>query len=371
MVRLSNRFRAGRIIAAMALSATAVEAAGGGPLLICGVSNVEDMVALPNSPWIIGSGIGDRFFQKGGLHLINEEGLTAVRLEPAMPEQARPKAPYDQCPGPVPVQQFSAHGLHLTANRDGSSQLFAVNHGGRESIEIFEVMPTPGQPRLSWIGCVLSPKTALGNAVAVRPDGELVLSASVAGDQPVPSFYDLSRQTVPVQNAEAGATPKGALFIWNRQKGWRKVPASERAGNNGIELSKDGKWAYVNGWYEESVSLIPLDPSLGRARKIRLDFKPDNIRWSYDGKLVTTGHVGTTAQVGNCVMIGGTHCAIDYRSAEIDPRTLQVTRLFDGKGTSQFGTATIGLKTKDALWLGSVRSACIRRVSLSDLRKAG
>lgn len=363
------RFRAGGMLAAVALSAAAVEAAGVDPQLICGVSDVEDMVALPDSPWIIGSGMGDRFFQKGGLHLINEKRLTASHLQPVMPSQARAQAPYDQCPGPVPGQQFSAHGLHLIADRDGSSRLFVVNHGGRESIEIFNVTPTRGEPKLNWIGCVLPPKTALSNSVTVRPNGELVLSASVASDQPIPSFADMSRQAAPAQNAQEGAALKGALFIWNRAKGWRKVPGSERAGNNGIELSKDGNWAFVNAWYEESVSLIPLDPSLGRAREIKLDFKPDNIRWSYDGQLVTTGHVGTTAQVGDCVMIGGEHCAVDYRSAEIDPRTFRVTRLFDANGTSQFGTATIGLKTKDALWLGSVRSSCVRWVSLSALRK--
>jgi hypothetical protein len=39
--------------------------------LICGVEHVEDMVQLPGTPWIVGSGIGGHFFQSGGLHLIN------------------------------------------------------------------------------------------------------------------------------------------------------------------------------------------------------------------------------------------------------------------------------------------------------------
>jgi hypothetical protein len=131
-------------------------------------------------------------------------------------------------------------------------------------------------------------------------------------------------------------------------------------------LSRDGQWAFVNSWPGESVTYMPLNPSSGKSREVKLDFKPDNIRWSQDGKLVVTGHVTTIDRIMNCGFGDGADCAIDYKSAEIDPVTLRVLPLFDGKGTQQFGAATIGLKTGGSLWLGSFRSSCIAKVRLSD-----
>lgn len=336
--------------------------------LICGVENVEDMVELPDSPWIIGSGIGDRFFQGGALHLINEENLTAsgVTLNLSGDLQARP--PYDQCPGPVPADKFSAHGLSLVANPNGTYSLYVVNHGGRESIEVFEVARAEGEPSFTWIGCVPTPETAMSNSVAARADSSIVLSASGAADFPLPSFSQLASNPPDMSAAggEQTGLQTGAVFIWTRDAGWKKVPNSELAANNGIELSKDGKWAFANAYSGESMTHLPLDPSLGESRTVQFDFKPDNIRWAQDGTLVATGQIADAAKVAACVMEENADCAIDYTAAAIDPQSLEVTPLYTGEGTQDFGTATIGLKTADALWLGSVHSHCIARLPLAD-----
>lgn len=338
---------------------------GGGIETICGVENVEDMVKLPGSPWIIGSGIGDTFFQRGGLHLINEDTGTASRVELIIPADLVPQAPYDQCPAPADAMLFSAHGLSLMDNTDGSHRLFVVNHGRREAIEVFDVNNGEGGPQFQWIGCVPTPATAHSNAVAVRTDGSLVMSASTASDTPLPSFAQLAANPPDMSavSSEGGQMPKGAVFIWRPEEGWSKVPDSELGGNNGIELSKDGQWAFVNSWPGASVTYMPLDPALGSAREIKLRFKPDNIRWSHDGKLVAAGHLADVPAVAACVMGDGTGCDLDYSAAQIDPESFAVTTLYDGKGTQDFGTATIALKTKKALWLGSVRSKCIARVT--------
>ncbi|MET0983856.1 MAG: hypothetical protein ABW034_00475 [Steroidobacteraceae bacterium] len=340
---------------------------------ICGVENVEDMVDLPESPWIIGSGMGDRFFQHGGLHLINKKLMTARRISVDMSGELIAQAPYDQCPGPVPATHFSAHGLSLTVNPDATHNLYVVNHGARESIEIFKVTTTDSEPAFKWIGCVLTPKTATSNSVAARPDGSLVLSATAAGDVPIPSFHELALRASAGRGENRGgldvkavAKQRGAVYVWTRARGWEKVPNSELLGDNGIELSRDGQWAFVNSWPGKSVTYMPLNTSSGKSREVKLDFNPDNIRWSQDGKLVVTGHVATIEQVMDCGFGDGADCAIDYRSAEIDPTTLHVSPLFDGKGTRQFGAATIGLKTGGMLWLGSFRSSCIAKVRLSD-----
>jgi len=362
------RFAGMLALAATTASCSEEKAAEQAPVepeeIICGVDNVEDMVALPGTPWIVGSGIGGLFFQSGGLHLINEDDHTAKKLTLDLSPGLKPRAPYDQCPGPADAGLFSAHGLSLVARDGGGYSLYAVNHGGRESIEVFDVTPTDGEPQFTWIGCVLTPDTAASNSVAARPDGSLVMSASGASDTPMPSFAEMA-ELVKAGKEMPAMSPMGAVFTWSRNAGWNRVPNSELEGNNGIELSKDGKWAWVNSWPSSSVTYMPLDPALGKSREVKLPFKPDNIRWSDDGKLVATGHLASEEDVGNCVLSGNAKsCAIDYMSASIDPDTFAVTQLFHGKGTERLGTATITLKTARNLWIGSVSSKCIGRVGL-------
>jgi len=226
------------------------------------------------------------------------------------------------------------------------------------------VQQTDGEPAVTWTGCVLTPETAASNSVAARSDGSLVMSASGASDTPMPSFAEIAELTKAGKEMPP-MSPKGAVFTWSRADGWKRVPGSELEGNNGIELSRDGKWVWNNSWPGASVTHLPLDQTLGEKREVNLPFKPDNIRWSHDGKLVATGHLASAEKVAQCVMGGDAKaCAIDYMAAEIDPDSYEVTEIFHGKGTEKFGTATITLKTARNLWIGSVSSKCIGRVGL-------
>lgn len=367
--RTTARRRLRGLATAVAFCSVQTLAAAEPDKLVCGFENVEDMVEVPGTPWIIGSGIGDKFFQSGGLHLIHEETATGRKMVLNMADTLVARAPYDECPGPVNAELFSAHGLSLVSNGDGKQTLYVVNHGARESIEVFEVTSSPEDVTLEWIGCVETPANAMSNSVAGRPDGSLVMSASGASEKPMPGFHDLSRMNLELggegDETDGEAMQYGAVFTWTREAGWKKVEGSELPGNNGIELSKDGKWAFVNSWPGKSVTHMPLDPALGESREIKLSFNPDNIRWSDDGKLVATGQVADMKAVAACVMTDSPNCPLDYRAAVVDPETYEVTALFDGTGTEHFGVATIGLKTGGSLWLGAVRSDCVAKVDLS------
>ena len=329
-----------------------------GPRLLCGVENVEDMVALPDSHWIIGSGMGDRMFQHGGLHLIDEsrDRVSKAALTLSGPLVAR--APYDQCPGP-PGDAFSAQGLGIRPHGDGTSTLYVVNHGGRESIEVFRVAKGRAAPRFDWIGCVLAPANSNPNAVSPRADGSFVMSTAIDGELPV----EVADGGLRLKKGVKMTDLKGAVYQWSRAGGWAKIPGSELPLNNGVELSKDGKWVYAVSWPDASVTRLPVDPADGKASKVKLDFYPDNIRWTYDGRIAAAGQFNTTPErVDACNRTNDPHCAIDYRAAAIDPRTMTVKRLYEGKGTFRFGMATTALKTSHGLWLSAARSQCVAKV---------
>ena len=44
----------------------------------------------------------------------------------------------------------------------------------------------------------------------------------------------------------------GEVWEWHTGTGWKKVPGSESAGPNGLEISEDGKWLYIGGWGSQS-----------------------------------------------------------------------------------------------------------------------
>lgn len=324
----------------------------GEPQLICGVENVEDLVALPHSAFIIGSGLGDAMFQSGALHLIDEQAETAKKVELDLQSDLVAQPPYEACPAPPDAALFSAHGLSLRSNHDGTYQLFVVNHGGRESVEVFRVTPTAAEPTFDWVGCILAPDTASSiNAVAARSHGGIVLSATMANGQGSPEQLFAGEDT-------------GAVYTWEAATGWVQVEDSALPGNNGIVLSDDESGVFVAAWADASVVYMPLTAGAFPQRRLELDFYPDNIRRTYDGRLAVTGQVATLQDVSTCVGTDDRHCAIDYRSALIDPASFEVTTLYDGAGNEDFGLATVTLETEDALWMGSARTECIAKLAV-------
>ena len=45
----------------------------------------------------------------------------------------------------------------------------------------------------------------------------------------------------------------GAVYEWHPHKGFAFVSDSRMSGNNGIEVSPDGKWIYVAAWGNKAV----------------------------------------------------------------------------------------------------------------------
>ena len=82
MKNRSHLLGLGSLLAAAAMGAAQVQAAAPAFETLCGADNVEDMVPILGTHWIIGSGMGDRYFQGGGLHLIDTQRVTIRKLAP-------------------------------------------------------------------------------------------------------------------------------------------------------------------------------------------------------------------------------------------------------------------------------------------------
>src|SRR5215472_4016605 len=136
--------------------------------VICGTRQPEDLERTPDNKFLIatqyvnqgrGGGAG------AGMALFDPAKKTFVRL----PETAQPDKSWGDaaCPGPI-GDALVSHGESLAKRRDGKWALYVVNHGGRESIEMYELKASGATWALVWRGCAVGAHDY--NDVAILPD---------------------------------------------------------------------------------------------------------------------------------------------------------------------------------------------------------
>ena len=313
-------------------------APSGGLEFICGMQNPEDLVLIPNSRWLIGSGMAPG----SGLHLIDTRARRARNLYAAGTSSARAdRARYAGCPGPLDPKQAVLHGLSLRPAQAGRYTLYATNHGGRESIEVFEVDTRGADPSATWVGCVLMPDKLAANSVAAFKDGSLVATVLIL---PGKSFED----------AFAGRNT-GVVYLWTPgAAAFRMLPGTELSANNGIETSPDDREFYVvSTTTKRIVAFSRADPSKPLRVAQLKEFGPDNVRWA-GNRLITAGMIDDEPGCGGPPKTeAGIRCSRGYIAATIDPNTMAVTEVARGPATPAFTGTAMAIQVGDELWLGS------------------
>lgn len=241
---------------------------------LCGVQKPEDLLALPGTSLLIASG-----FAKGaGLKLVDTRARTYRQWYTGEASQIAADAKaFPDCDGPPDPALFNTRGLSLRPLTTGRYRLLVVNHGGRESVEAFDVALTQGaEPQLQWRGCVSMPEGQVGNSVAQFADGTMLATVLTRPGTTIGDFM-LGQRT-------------GA--VWQLQPGHRQfrlLPGTDLPGNNGIEVDPDQRRFYVVafGWHAVVV-FDRKDTRRPLARITAPDFMPDNIHWT-GGHLLLAG----------------------------------------------------------------------------------
>lgn len=311
----------------------------GGLSFICGIQNPEDLVLVPNTRWMIASGMAPG----SGLHLVDTQAKTASRLFAVGTANARAdKTKYASCPGPLDAKQALLHGLSLRAAPGGRYTIYATNHGGRESVEVFELDVSGAAPTATWIGCVLTPNNMALNSVAAFTDGSLVATVLI---QPGKTFADAFAQR-----------DTGIVVAWAPgEKLFRVLPGTELSANNGIETSPDDREFYVVSTTTKRVIAYSRAKPGAPLRTAQLkEFGPDNVRWTADNRLITAGMLDNEPACGGAPKTEeGIRCPRGYVVVTIDPKTMAVTEIARGPATPSFTGTAIAMRAGDDLWLGS------------------
>lgn len=309
---------------------------------LVGMKNPEDLVALPGNRWIVVSGMA----AASGLHLVDTE---TKEWERWIAPPAMPRSPFATFLEQAPADELQLHGLSLLISNDETVTLYAVNHGGaedlkdftigrdRETIEVFDIDMRATKPSLSWAGCIPLPNNFVANAVVPGPGGSVFATVLF---HPGTTFSDLWQEK-----------PTGAVYKWMPgMDTFERLEGTDLPGNNGIEISPDGKILYVVSVYNVT-AFSNTNPARVLASVRIPDGIGDNIHW-VDGRLILAGVRTDLGPRGD----DGAPTGEGYYVAEVNPHNLELTILARGPIDPDFSGASTGLPLNGTLWIGSHHS---------------
>lgn len=258
---------------------------------------------------------------------------------------------FAECSGPLTDDETSPHGITVESGDDGTERLYVVNHGGRESIEVFDVHNDEGQPGLTWIGCVELPEGSFGNGVAADPDSDGFF---------VTHFLNPADMENEFQRAFAGEDT-GHVLHWTPESGWTQLAESTMSTPNGIAVSEDGESLYVASWGGRK--LVEMDPSSGAVRReVPVDIMPDNLRFTDSGSVLVTGQVIDSFETFVGYEFEGLQPEDRYDIFELDPESF-TTAVFAEGSVAGFGNPTTALPVGDKIFVGAVAGTHILELS--------
>lgn len=296
---------------------------------VCDVAHPEDMIPLPGSEWVIVSG-----YSSDGLYRVSTRTHEATN----MLKEARSRwnrTAYPSCPGPLETGAFTGHGITLSGRK--SPQLLVINHGRREAIEIFNLRRRDAA--LTWIGCIPIPADMMANSLVVLPSGSLIVSS--LGTPGTDFLADI-----------IAGRPTGNVRTWSAKQGWGTLPGSRGSGPNGLALSNDGESIYVAMSGSREIVRMYLDGKTAPTRSSKMNILPDNIRFTPDGRLITTGMRYEPDVNVRCFKEA--NCKPAFEVYEADPDSLALTILTDRIRYRSIPLPTTALRIGQDVWISSL-----------------
>jgi hypothetical protein len=341
--------------------ALAAAARAAGPILdceprgkarpVCGFQSPEDLAPLPGGAAILASEYGGMLGEKAGslalLVLQSDERRVLFRGGDA---SGAPAAGWGDatCPG-APGPAFDPHGIDVALLPDGRLALAVVQHGGRQSIELFELFGAGSDWRAAWRGCIVVPEEVWPNDVVWLPDGDLVFSSMMPLSQGLETMMH-------------GRADPGFALRWRAGEGVREIPGTRGPLANGVEVSPDGKKLYLNLTRADEVRRIDL--ASGRVEASAKVVGPDNSTWAPDGRLL----VASLRALGSedfavCNPLPRGACPLPFAIVAVDVEVMQGRDVYLGEGPPM-GAGTVGLQIGSELFIGSFAGDRVLRVEL-------
>jgi len=325
----------------------------GGITPLCGYQNPEDLALLPGERAILVSEFGSMDGARAG----RLASLDLRTLERAVLYESGGTATEGwgdpACVEP-PSSSFSPHGIDIGSGPGGALALFVVNHGGRESIELFEIHLGVAGPALEWRGCAIPSAEIYMNDVAALPGGGFAAT----------HMFDRTGtlSTILSTISLLFGSDTGYVVEWKPGAGFTKVEGTDGSFPNGISASRDGSELFVNMYAAGQVRRISRSTGelLGSAEITA----PDNSAWAPDGRLLVASHTGGLSGGLACGSIESGTCPMEFAIVALDPQTMKSEVVLQHAGPPM-GAATVALQVGQRLFLGTFAGDRIAVVDLS------
>jgi hypothetical protein len=322
------------------MSSSSLTPGGATVAFVTGVYSPEDLARIPGTGWLVTTGMAGAENQ-GHLYAVEIDRMQATEIYPAGAEHRLDRATYGDV-DPPDLHDFSAVGIGLRAGEAGVHTVYVVNHGGRSAVEVFEIDATGDRPVAAWVGVIHLDTGVLGNAVAPLPGGGIVATNFMSLEDPG-AFDDV-----------LAGRPTGNLKEWHPETGWEDVPGTECCAANGVDVSPDGAWCFVNSWAVNRVLRVSRGRTPVQRDEVQLSILPDNVKWTERGRLLVTGQESDATTVFAGVRAGPTY-DVSLKVIAIDPDTLAVDELLRFSEPGGFGTASTALDVDGTIWVGTAR----------------
>jgi hypothetical protein len=304
----------------------------------CGYQNPEDLVTTPDDKKILVSEMGTFMLDTpGSLSLFD---LASKQKEEIGINWQNAGTNWGDSHCKIPsAELFSPHGIDLMTRVDGKHQLLVVNHGGRESVEFFQLSQKSGQWALNWKGCALPPEDPFINDVAGLLDGGFLVTHM--WNKHIP-FEEVATMLV-----EGVST--GWVWEWNQDSGFTKLAGSVQQMPNGIAVSKDNKKVFINIYMGNKT--IKLDRESGTIEGEFAVRQPDNVSIDKQGNLWVASHQHDPINE-TCNDVTEGPCLLPFVIVRANSETMEAEEVISQEGLPM-GYATVAIPVGDRLFMGS------------------
>jgi len=316
---------------------------------VCGFQNPEDLAALPgDAALVVSEAGGPGAGRPGRLSLFVLAGNERRPLFQGGDAKGPPSSGWGdpRCPGPP--EAFTPHGIDVLRRPNGPLELAVVQHAGRESIELFELIGYRSAWRVEWRGCALAPPGSFLNDVAIRADGTLY-ATHMGPREDLDALFE-------------GRAAPGHVLRWTPEEGFERLKGSGGRLPNGLALSRDETKLLVNYSLENQLRRIDLED--GAVDATVAIPRPDNSTWAPNGRLLVAS-LGPASRedLVACRQLARGACPLPFKIFALYSGTLEKVLLYEAEGPPM-GAGTVGLRIGDELFVGSFAGDRLLRVKL-------
>ncbi|MBT32815.1 MAG: hypothetical protein CMO01_24415 [Thalassobius sp.] len=287
------------------------------------IQNPEDMLKISDTNWVIISSMAENENNSGGIYAINTNTEKIIPLHAVIESDNR----------------FAPHGIYLREVTKSNFRLYVINHASTEKIEVYKLTIINEIPQLTWTKSIILPENVWANGL-VADDKENIYATSMYNPSDE-NFLEKFREGIPT----------GQIWKWNRISGWQALSTFHFSAANGIAISPKSDYLIISEWATKTIYKMRIDSF--ELESVKVDFLPDNIRWTHDGNLLITGQKGLPHKVFTSKGIRKEN--MYFKAIKLNPELLTYEELIDG-GNQNFANGTVTIEVGNSYWIGCVQN---------------